>query len=75
MIFKKFVIKVNFSSFLANFQFRAEEEKVTSRAENTSARALARASSARTHHYWLPTLSSTAEEYKITERVLVIPVG
>ena len=29
----KFIIKVNFSSFLANFQFRAEVKKVTSRAE------------------------------------------
>ena len=56
----KFIIKVNFSSFLANFQFRAEVKKVTSRAEpsraepsqaeNPSARAMARASSARTHH-------------------------
>ena len=44
---------MNFSSFLANIQFRAEVKKVTSRAENPSARAMARASSARTHHYYL----------------------
>ena len=36
---------------MANFWFRAEWKKVTSRAENLSARAIARASSARTHHY------------------------
>ena len=47
----KFIIKVNFSLFLANLQFRAEVKKVTSRAENPSARAMARASSARAHHY------------------------
>ena len=49
----KFIIEVNFSSFLANFQLRAEVKKVTSRAEPSqkpSARAMARASSARTHH-------------------------
>jgi hypothetical protein len=33
VIFKTFIIKVNFSLFLANFQFRAEVKKVTSRAE------------------------------------------
>ena len=43
---------MNFSLFLANFQFRAEVKKVTSRAENPPARAMARASSARTHHYY-----------------------
>ena len=31
-------MNVNLSSFLANFQFRAEVKKVTSRAENPSAR-------------------------------------
>ena len=36
--------------FSVNFQFRAEVKKVRSRAENPSARAMARASSARTHH-------------------------
>ena len=29
----KFIIKVSFSSFLANFQFRAEVKKVTSQAK------------------------------------------
>ena len=38
-------------SFSADFRFRAEGKKVTSRAENPSARAVARASLARTHHY------------------------
>ena len=51
----KCIIKVNFSSFPANSQFRAEVKKVTSRAEpslaeNPSARAMACASLARTHH-------------------------
>ena len=46
---KKLKIK-NFGSFSVNFQFRAEVKKVTSRAENPSARAMAQASSARTHH-------------------------
>jgi hypothetical protein len=36
--------------FSVNFQFRAEVKKVTSRAENPLARAMARASSARAHH-------------------------
>ena len=50
-------MKVNqnqkFGSFSANFRFRAEGKKVTSRAENSSARAMARASSAQTHHYYI----------------------
>ena len=37
--------------FSVNFQFRAEVKKVTSRAENPSARAMAQASSAWAHHY------------------------
>ena len=36
--------------FSVNFQFRAEVKKVTSRAENPSARTMAPASSARAHH-------------------------
>ena len=48
----------NFGSFSADFRFRAEGKKVTSqaepsRAENPSARPVARASLARTHHYCL----------------------
>jgi hypothetical protein len=46
--------KSKFQLVLANFLFRAEWKKVTSRAENP-ARAMARTSSARTHHYtYLP---------------------
>ena len=33
----KFIIEVNFSSFLANFQFRAEVKKLISRAEPSRA--------------------------------------
>jgi hypothetical protein len=47
---KVFNWELNFSSFLADFWFRAEVKKVTSWAENPSAPAMARASSARTHH-------------------------
>ena len=39
--------------FSVIFQFRAEVKKVTSRAENPSARAMARATLARAHHYQL----------------------
>ena len=36
--------------FSVNCQFRAEEKKVTSRAENPSAQAMVQARSARIHH-------------------------
>ena len=55
---EKVYYKKNFSSFLVNFQFRAEVKEVTRRAENPSARAMARASSARTHHYYLPNIGT-----------------
>ena len=41
--------KSNFQLVSPNFRFRAEWEKVPSRAENLSARAMAQASSARAH--------------------------
>ncbi len=44
-------MRIKFSArFLADFQSRAESKKATSQAENPSARALALANSARTHH-------------------------
>ena len=55
----------NFRLVLANFRFRAEVKKVTSRAENPSARALARASSARTHHYQLSTHKGYSDKFFI----------
>ena len=46
-------IKSKFQLVSANFRFRAEWKMVTSRAKILSARAMARASSAQTHHYYL----------------------
>ena len=43
----------DFRLVFGRFCLRAEVKKVTSRAENPSAQAMARASSARTHNYYL----------------------